>query len=929
VALSNKLFRLNFYWQIIVLLAGGIFSVAVIGSLIATFVINMRVSDLIYDQAKHITSSFAHQSILPLLSGVGENAENDINALLLYPNVKSLGIYDANGELLIGSDHEELNLFKPAVTIKAKPFEAVLTREDSDHWVFGAPVYDADIFQGSEAEMEALFTQTPKLIGYVTVSIDRSNLFSIQKELLTDNFVTSVAIALILIVITGFVIKRMIRPLHRFIGLMEKAEAGDDSVRAGITGPIEIEHMTRAFNTMMQSLEQRRLYSEEQHDSLVREVRERKQAEKALKKSESHLRNVLNQHEAVVSTVPGIIVQMDRQGKVLWWNRRVEDISGLDGHDIETMNAVDFFPPDEATRVSNQIEECFLLGKSELHADVLTARGLVPYQFIGVRIDDPSGKEKKSTLLAIGMDNSESIAANLALKEAHDSALESSLVKSEFLANMSHEIRTPMNGMMGMLQLLGEGNLNAEQKHYVDIALKSADHLLNIINDVLDFSKIEAGKLQITNSVFSLRMLIEDVAELFSTRAHEKGLRIYADISFDVPDMIVSDPHRIKQIISNLVGNAIKFTDKGYVMLRATANSGQLHIDVIDTGIGIDPEVQKKVFDSFAQVDGSSTRKYSGTGLGLAIVKQLAELMGGSVGLTSEPNQGSDFSVTIPFTKTNIAGAELHLPAPEDWQVHYVSDDDIQAGIFSNYTNHIGQKFSQIRSNDLDKLQPEKTHYLFLVDAPLFNRFISENLWIKDHEQNVLVVLAHAITERVDDLLTGHEYVIRVMTPVRYSSFVGLLTRQEQQIKKLETETPAVTEPAVKGNVLVVEDNEINRHVIVSMLTRVGLTAVIASNGKEAVDILKQDNTISLVFMDCQMPVMDGYQATKEIRKHEESGGRRHVPIIAMTGHAMHGDREKCLATGMDDYISKPIRLAYIKEAVIKWGLREGQDQGH
>ena len=918
--------KLNFHWQIILLIASGIFLLAVVGSLTAGYIINQKVSELVFDQAEQVTASFARQSILPLLSGVGANANVDIESTLAYSNVKALGIYKINGELLTGTEGADYWGFTKHLPVKGTPFEPRLIKETPELWVFIAPVYDTDIFDDRDSSIDSLFTQTPALLGFVRVTIDRSNLSRIQQELLTDNFFISVAIASVLLLVAILATRSLVKPLYRFISLMKKAEEGDDSVRANLAGPVEVVNMSRAFNTMMQALEQRRVYAEKQHYNLLVEIDERVRVESALRESESNLKKVLAQNEAVVATIPGIIIEISREGKLLWWNKRVSELVGLSDKDIAKKSVLDFVPDELKSETLKSFSQCFINGTCELHTDIITSDGNVPYQFNGVKIDSESQALDKATILAVGMDDSESVMAQKALKQARDAALESAKVKSEFLANMSHEIRTPMNGMMGMLQLLDNSNLNAEQKNFSDIALRSADHLVKIINDVLDVSKIEAGKLELHRGEFSPRNLIENVVELFATRAYEKGLTIYADVDFKVPPSIVSDSHRLEQVLSNLISNAIKFTDQGYILVKASVlDEGSpfscLALSVIDTGIGIETDLQEEVFESFAQVDGSSTRKYSGTGLGLAIVKQLTSLLGGTVSLKSEYGKGSQFTISIPLhqLQPSLTSGEVVKLMPDTYKIFYLEGDLIQSSIFNTFSQHLKQPYRRLAPNEYAEFSvAEGDRCIFFVDVESFSGLVVSEMWPKISRFRVYVLVNHLNSYRVDEISEKFESVIKLLIPIRFEEFYkALVETGDVNYQSRQESLPENVGIFEQKRILVVEDNEVNQRVIMTMLNKMGHDAFLATDGKQAVDIVKENESIEFVFMDCQMPVMDGYEAAKKIRENEAPD--HHVRIVAMTGNVMEGDRERCIEAGMNDYVPKPIRMSSLKESLNKW----------
>ena len=384
------------------------------------------------------------------------------------------------------------------------------------------------------------------------------------------------------------------------------------------------------------------------------------------------------------------------------------------------------------------------------------------------------------------------------LHKAKEIAEAASKTKSEFLANMSHEIRTPMNGILGTLQLLQGSELNSSQKEYIGIAYSSGEALLSLLNDILDFSKIEAGKLKLELIPFSLQSLSRELTFLLKQKADERDVVLVTDFDSEIPEVIKGDSVRVRQILGNLMTNAIKFTEKGKVTVKAialekTEKTVRVRLEVNDTGIGIAEESQRKLFNSFTQADGSTTRKYGGTGLGLAIVRQLVTLMRGRLGVDSEEGKGSCFWIEVTF------------------------------------------------------------------EIPL----------------NIEIENPQKVVQKVDKVL--------------------------------------------EGNVLLVEDNPVNQIIAKKMLEKVGLNYEVVNNGEEAISRMKLTHDFNLVLMDCQMPVMDGYEATQALRVYEKEGGMKHLPVIAMTANAMEGDKDNCLSAGMDDYISKPVNQLALKETLAKW----------
>jgi PAS domain S-box-containing protein len=412
---------------------------------------------------------------------------------------------------------------------------------------------------------------------------------------------------------------------------------------------------------------------------------------------------------------------------------------------------------------------------------------------------------------------------NEQLEKALSAAREATLMKSRFLANMSHEIRTPMNGVLGMTDFLLSSGLNPEQQEYAESIKRSADSLLALINDILDLSRIEAGKLRLDRVEFPLRTSIGEASSIFALQARAKGLEFVSLIAPGVPETAVGDSGRLRQVLTNLLGNAIKFTERGQVGLKAeissqTRDAIQLKFTVHDTGIGIPSAEQSRLFDTFTQVDESNTRKYGGTGLGLAISKQLVELLSGEIGLESEPGKGSSFWFTAAFGKSIRSEVAASAPQPA-------------------------------ARSETDKPRPA---------------------------------------------------IVKSQTGTAQPA-----------------ETPAAVSPLQKQmRILLAEDNEINQRITLRLLQKLGLAADAVVNGREAVEALEK-RKYDLVLMDCQMPDMDGFEATAVIRSRED--GSRHQTICALTANAMDGDRERCLAAGMDDYISKPVGLEKLREALCRW----------
>src|SRR4051794_16699473 len=702
--------------------------------------------------------------------------------------------------------------------------------------------------------------------------------------------------AMLLIALTIAVHRFILVPVRRVAGAARHLAEGDLQARVPDTGRGEVRQLASSFNAMADALAAR---------------------DEDLRVQTDRLLGILDH------TTTSITVK-DREGRYVLVNAEFLRLCGRTEAEAVGRTDDELFP--EAIAAQNRVTDVEVLRTGEVKEFERGAGGRT-YHIVKFPLTHGDGTVYGTATM--GTDSTDR-------KRALSEAVEASRSKSEFLANMSHEIRTPLNGVIGMTELLLQSELTPEQRDHASTAARSGETLLTVINDILDFSKIEAGKLELDMHDFDLREAVEDVCEMLAPQAHGKGLELMAWIDDDVPATVNGDRARLRQVLTNLVANAVKFTERGEVAVRVRLarrdgngpSSGQsiIRFDVVDTGIGIAPAAMDRLFESFSQADTSTTRRYGGTGLGLTISRQLVELMGGGIGCESEPGIGSafHFTATLGHAAAGRAARRTRFPLPSALHVLVVDDNAPTRATGEAYLRARDVR-CEAAASGADALQAmpaaaragEPFEVVILdgqmpgMDGVELAQAISLAPSLRGAR---LIMLTSTVDRRPAAREAGvHHYLTK---PVRRAK---LLETVAEVMGALAPSAPAVfpaTAPVFGQRILVVEDNAVNQRVIEAMLAKRGFAVECAGNGREGLERIAE-NEYALVFMDCQMPELDGYEATAALREREDAA--EHLTVVAMTAHAMKGDRERCLAAGMDDYLAKPLRPEELDAVLERW----------
>ena len=641
-------------------------------------------------------------------------------------------------------------------------------------------------------------------------------------------------------------------------------------------------------------------------------------------------------YHSLVESLPINVFRKDREGRIEFANQRYCQSFGQPLSELVGKTDFDLFDANLAKKYSN--DDRWVLQTGLPFHDIEQHPGsdgkTMFVEVLKAPVVDVDGR--RVGIQGMFWDVTERKNAENALQQAKEIAEAANRAKSDFLANVSHEIRTPMNGILGMTSLLLDSRVDNTQREYLNMIQQSGESLLSLINDILDFSKVEAGKLELEPKPFDLRERIGDTMRSLALRAYSKGIELVLDVDQRIPPTVVGDVGRIRQVLVNLIGNAIKFTEEGEVVLKIqnlNRDNGrcQLRFDVIDTGIGIEADKIDQVFEQFEQADTSTTRKYGGTGLGLAIGTRLVELMGGEIKVESQIDEGSRFffDVWLPIVEDEF-DPELENIDLTDTSVLLVDPHDTSRRVNEKILQHWRINVTTVNGRQQAEaiLQSDSTIQVILLDVVDDKEGDKKNpsyelaSWIRENDQQKrrkLILFSSSNRREDSELLQSLKIDAQLIKPVKEKDLILAIAKSLGKTQTPVIETPPPVESpeddAKPLKILLAEDNLVNQKLAIGLLEKEGHTLQVAEDGIGAVDQFKKE-TFDVVLMDIQMPEMDGLEATRAIRRYEHDKKLSPVPIIAMTARAMAGDRDECLAAGMDDYISKPIRPAQLYQAL-------------
>jgi PAS domain S-box-containing protein len=907
---------------VIVLTATLVLLLAIAGILVLQFYQLKRAAE---NTTETIASMVAFSST-PALEFVDvKSAEEALLPLQAEETVKSAIIYDADGRVF-------------ATYLRDSDTEAVPRSHVAEPGLY---------WHLSHLELIKPIISKNDFFGTLFVRMDLSQLWSTLRQVIAVGVAVFLILMLLAITIASQLQKVFSKPLLHLVELSKRvSEEGDYSYRAAKENEDEIGMLVDSFNEMLTHIEQN-------NNELARH---REILEEEVKLRTAELRDGQAWTKAILDTAPDGIISLDQQGVIISCNRSAATVFGCNESDLVLETLFDYIESGPKEEFEKVIREGGPKGQRPNFRSFKFVMRKMDGSSFPASISWSEVQQKDRSLYTVSIrDISEFKEAEEALRRGKEQAEAASRSKSEFLANMSHEIRTPMNGIIGMTGLALETNLTLVQRDYLNTVQESAISLLTILNDILDFSKIEAGQLEVERVEFNLRELVEKIVKAVLGRfADNKNVELLCQIHPDTPDALIGDPVRIRQILLNLIGNAEKFTERGRVILRIASekvaeNRHNFIFEVEDTGIGIEAAKLPIIFDSFSQADASTTRFFGGTGLGLSISSKLVQLMNGQIEAKSVLGEGSTFTLKLPLDLQVGVGKQIIPAGIEDLNnlsVLIVDDNSTSRLILEEMLSKYVKMRTSVAANGLEALEMFKRAVeggepfdLVITDfnmpdlsgIELVKRLNSD---YESHQTPIVMLSSadrHDRTKHIRDLGVSAYLVKPVLPNSLLSALREIFGKTEPSLEGIRTAVIAefnkqqIRRKHERYNILVVEDNLVNQRLVKKLLEKIGHSVLIAGNGREALDVLQQhghfsdagavEDLIDLVLMDIQMPVMGGMEATRIIRSRE-AAFNRHIPIVALTAHALKGHREEYLSAGMDEYLTKPIDANQLYEQV-------------
>jgi PAS domain S-box-containing protein len=904
-----------------------IFSTSILGLAIACLAFE------IYERASYRAS---------MVSGLGSDADT-----LGLGTTASLAFNDRKSAVeMLATIRAETNIV--IVTLYDKQGEVFAEyRRAGLNLGFKSPAWKEEgaTFGSEELTLSRSISQGGEKIGAIIIVSDLAELHAKMARYREISLLVLLVCAFATFLVSSRLVRLITEPVLQLAALAERVSANEDyALRAAAGGKDELGKLVGSFNQMLMRIQERdvalhtakeelEIRVEARTRELQLEVAERTQAERNLQASLKEMKDLeeaLDQHCIVARTDQRGIISFVNEKFCLISKYTREELIGQDHRIVNSKyHPQEFIGELWTTIKGGRVWKGEIKNQAKDGSTYWVDTTIVPFS-------DAEGKVRQ--FIAIRTDITTIKRVEEDLRRAKQVAEAASRAKSEFLANMSHEIRTPLNGVMGMTDLALETQLTPEQRECPETVKMSGDSLLTVINDILDFSKIEAGKIDLEAADFSLRDCLETTLKTLALRADEKGLELLCEVAPEVPEVVRGDSSRLRQVVINLIGNAIKFTNKGEVALRvkSEARDGEglrLHFTVADTGIGIAEEKRDSIFEPFTQADTSTTRKYGGTGLGLTISTRLVKMMGGEIWVTSEVGRGSEFHFTMRLQVAETKTIEIGTIAPPEIlrgvKVVVVDDNRTNRRILEGMLKRWEMKVTCVEGGEeaLAELgaarEAGSPHGLVLTDMhmPGMDGFtLVEHIRQKPELSTATIMMLTSAGHRGDaarcQALGVSAYLLK---PIRQSELREAIARvlgarEQQGVIPLITRYSLhdAREPSSSLRILLAEDNLVNQRLATRLLEKRGHFVVLAANGREAVTALERES-FDLVLMDLQMPEMDGFEATAAIREQEKVTGN-HLPIVALTAHAMKGDREKCIEGGMDGYLTKPIRPQELDE---------------